>query len=167
MPDPRRFSFTLPFALPSLNVSLRQHWAERSKNQKMLHMELLAAFGPRYWPRPPFEKARVTVTRISARTLDLDNLVASVKGLVDLFKPRSDRNPMGVGLMVDDRPDRCELISRQEIGNLPQTMVVIEEMDYVPPPVKPARKPLGKRRYGPRAATARDRRVAAIRNRPP
>jgi hypothetical protein len=147
--DFRRVEFRLPFALPSLNVSLRQHWAERSKDQKMLHAEILAAFGPRYWPRPPFENARVTVTRISARTLDIDNLVASSKGLCDLFKPRTESNPLGMGFMVDDTPSRCTLVAQQEIGHPAETRVVIEELIYIPP-VWPRRKP---RRYPPKAAS--------------
>jgi hypothetical protein len=153
MTELRRCTFTLGFAISSLNVTLRQHFAERGRDQKMLYFSVLeAAHWPRVLPRPAFAKARVTVTRISPRTLDRDNLFGAAKALVDILKPRSERNPLGVGLLIEDSPDRCELHVEQEIGDA-ATRVLIEELEYVAPPPKPKRtsKP---RRYGPKKASA-------------
>ena len=166
MAEKRLLSFVLPFALPSLNVSLRQHWAERGRDQKMLHMEILAAFGPRYWPHPPFERAKVIVTRYSTRQLDVDNLSASVKALVDLMKTRSERNPLGLGWIIDDGPERCEMYMLQDTSAATRTAVTVEELDYVPPPPKPARKPGKPRRYPPKRASARAVAQGVFRNRP-
>ena len=112
---PREVSFVLPFLLPSLNVRDRQHWAERHRQQVMLQQEVMVAVGgPRHYPRPPFARARVTVVRISTGQTDPDNLAASTKGLLDVLKARSERNPLGLGIIVDDNPARLELVVRQQ-----------------------------------------------------
>ena len=161
MSELRSCRFTIPIAITSMNVKLRQHWAEQGREQKALHMEVLAAFGPRYWPGPPFENARVTITRISPRTLDTDGAYGAAKSLLDILKPRSERNPLGIGVIIEDNPSRCELRVEQEIGEA-ATRVVIEELVYVPPPQKPARtrKP---GRYPPKQASAAAKRMARAR----
>ena len=127
----RELAFTLPLLLPSLNVSLRQHWGERERFQKSLNLEVLAAIGgPRYLPRPPFERARITVVRVSTGQLDPDNLAGSFKALGDVLKAQSGRNPLGLGIIVEDTPNRIELVvtqTRAVAGN-PQTLVRIEEL---------------------------------------
>jgi hypothetical protein len=114
-PVPREINFVLPFLLPSLNVRDRQHWAVRRRQMLMLQQEIMAAMGgPEHYPQPPFSRARITVTRISTGKLDPDNLAASVKGLLDVVKMRSERNPLGLSFIVDDDPARIELIVRQQ-----------------------------------------------------
>ena len=115
MTAPRCVEFVLPFLLPSLNVRDRTHWAERHRQQVVLHDEIMVAVGgPRWYPRPPMERVRLTVIRISTGACDADNLAASTKAMTDLFKLRSERNPLGFGWIIDDSPDRLELVVRQQ-----------------------------------------------------
>ncbi len=136
----REIAFTLPLLLPSLNVRDRQHWQARRRHQKRLQLEMIAAIGgPTHYPRPPFERARLTVVRFGRRLLDDDNLVGSAKSLLDLLKAWSPHNPLGLSLIVDDAPHRCELVAEQEIirGGTTRTVVTIEELPYA------AGRPLG------------------------
>jgi hypothetical protein len=130
-------AFALPFLLPSLNVRDRQHWAERHRQQVTLQQEIMVAIGgPRYYPRPPYERARLTVVRISTGQLDRDNAAASVKALADCLKARSERNPLGLSIIVDDNPARLELVVQQQHAATlaaQQTLVRIEELPYEAP----------------------------------
>jgi hypothetical protein len=112
--DIRLIEFVLPFATPSLNVRDRQHWAVRNRAKWSLSRSVMVAIGgPRYLPIVPLQRARVTVTRYG-RTMDLDNLYASVKGLGDILCVASKTHPAGLGFIVDDAPSCLELIVRQE-----------------------------------------------------
>lgn len=107
-------AFVLPFALTSLNVRQRTHWTELSRERKRLIMEIMVAIGgPRYFPRPPFARARVTVVRSSAGQLDPDSLAACTKPLLDALCLASNRHPGSLGLIEDDNPRQCELVVRQ------------------------------------------------------
>ena len=111
----RAIEFVLPFLLPSLNSSLRQHWADRHRQAVTLHDEVMCACGgPRHYPRPPYARARVTVIRVSTGALDPDNAAASVKILLDVLKLRSEKNPLGLNFLTGDSPDRLELVVRQQ-----------------------------------------------------
>lgn len=108
-------AFVLPFALKSLNIRQRTHWAELSRERKRLIMEVMVAIGgPRYFPRPPFAKARVTVVRSSAGQLDPDNLVASCKPLLDALCVASNRHPGSLGIIEDDNAKQCVLVLKQD-----------------------------------------------------
>ena len=133
----REIAFILPLALPSLNVRDRQHWAERHRQQVTLQQEVMAALGgPAHFPRPPFDRARVTVVRISAGQLDVDNAYASAKSLLDCLKLCGPRNPLGLNIIVDDSPDRLELVVTQQRGPVGggQMLVRIEELPPAEPP---------------------------------
>ena len=106
--------FQLPFALPSLNVRDRQHWAAKQREKaKMATAVMVAIGGPRYRPSEPLQRARVQVQRYSAGTLDQDNLVASCKGLLDVLCRASTTHPYGLGFIEDDSPAHLELIVTQ------------------------------------------------------
>ena len=120
--------FTLPFALPSLNVRDRQHWAVRRRAKGNLRWSVVVAIGgSRYLPEAPLPRARVTVTR-HGKAMDTDNLHASVKSLMDVLCVASRTHPTGLGFIVDDAPTFCELIVRQEKAGPKQarTAVTIE-----------------------------------------
>ena len=132
----RSITFTLPFALNSLNVRQRQHWAELHRAQRMMSQEVMAAIkGPRHYPRPPYEACSVTVVRSSVGALDDDNLWASCKPLLDALCVASLRHPAGLGIIVDDSPDRLSLTVRQADAAPGDgaTTVLVEEVEYVPP----------------------------------
>lgn len=126
--------FIIPFALPGLNARDRTHWAKRSKLKADLALEVLVALGgPRYFPRPAWDRVRVTVERRSSKRLDADNLVASVKPLLDVLRASSRGNPGSLGIIVDDSPDHLKLIVTQSIA-APRggsTVVRIERLDAI------------------------------------
>lgn len=79
-----QITFTLPYALPSLNIRDRQHWSDRKRDKDRMHYEIMAALGgPRYFPRPPWRYVKVTINRSSSKRLDPDNLAASAKSCLD------------------------------------------------------------------------------------
>lgn len=125
-------NFLLPFALESLNVRDRKHWSKRSRDKRAMSMEVMAAIGgPRHFPRPPWERVRVTVVRCSAGRLDKDNLGASVKALLDCLCLRSSRHPGGLSIIVDDSDDRLDLVMKQSDAapGKGSTVVRIERLD--------------------------------------
>jgi hypothetical protein len=132
----RQLLFNLPLLLPSLNVTLRDHWSSRHDLAVRLNQEVMAAIGgPRHYPQPPFERARVIVTRHCHRPLDDDNLAGSLKSLVDVLKAHHPkRNPLGLSFIVGDDPARCQQVPRQvqEKHRTNQwTIVVVEELPAV------------------------------------
>lgn len=131
-PSANMIEFALPFPLESLNQRDRKHWAQRSRDKTSLSQEIMAAIGgPRHFPRPAWQRARVTVVRCSAGRLDEDNLVASVKNLLDCLCPSSPTHPTGLGIIEDDSTRHLELIVRQSSAKVGagSTAVRIERLD--------------------------------------
>jgi hypothetical protein len=109
--------FVLPFALESLNVRDRKHWARRSRDKRDISLEVMAAIGgPRHFPRPAWARSKITVVRSSAGRLDRDNLYASTKALLDVLCARSPRHPTGLGIIEDDSEAHIDLIVKQSIA---------------------------------------------------
>ncbi len=84
---------------PSLNVSIRKHWAEKHRNRRSGEWAWLIRAEAGAGPLPCFRKLRIV--RVSPRSLDVDNLAGGCKELVDAIKK--------LGLIKDDRPEDCEL----------------------------------------------------------
>lgn len=62
-------------------------------------------------------KKRVTVTIMSSRTWDADNLTGTVKPLLDALKvgkPKKNGKGGGMGFIVDDSPQWCETVVLNE-----------------------------------------------------
>ncbi len=133
MTEPRSpIVFTLPFALMSANVRQRTHWRELTAYRKQLVYEVMAAIGgPRHYPRPPFDRARVTICRCSAGTLDTDNLVAACKPLIDVLCAASLRHPDSLGIIEDDNPRQLELIATQAAVGQGNGVTVVR-VEHVP-----------------------------------
>jgi hypothetical protein len=75
-----------------------------------MSQEVMAAIGgPRYFPRPPWPRVRVTVVRCSFGQLDRDNLWASAKDLCDVLCERSSQHPTGLGICLDDTEAAMDL----------------------------------------------------------
>lgn len=112
------YSFTTRTLTPSRNPKsgASGHWAARYRDDKRLKSswawDIKTGLLPGH-PDKPLERARVTITRHSTGRLDEDNLKGGVKGLVDVLKPASKRNPLGMGLIEDDNPDVLALDVRQ------------------------------------------------------
>jgi hypothetical protein len=121
--------FTLPFALPSLNVRDRRHRYQHGKDKKQMHLEVLAAIGgSRYLPREPLERARITVVRHSSGQIDPDGVASTCKNLLDVLCVKSKVHPTGLGFIVDDDAKHIELHVSQESAPKGQgsTLVRIE-----------------------------------------
>jgi hypothetical protein len=144
----REIAFVLPFALDSLNVRDRKHFAQRHRDQDRLRLEVIAALGgTRYLPRPAFARARITVIRQSPGSLDPDGLPATVKGLVDILCVSSAVHPHGLGVIEDDSARHIDLAVRQEqcARGSAATTVLVEELASLPIAETGKQKRKGKR----------------------
>jgi len=119
-------TLVLPLALKSLNQRQRMHWAALMRYRNQIALEVTAAFGgTRYFPRPPLKNVRISVCRHSQLPIDPDNLAASCKSLLDVLCVKSNRHPCGLGIIEDDNPDQCKLVTSQARGK-PTTTIIIE-----------------------------------------
>jgi hypothetical protein len=94
--------FTIPYATPSLNATLRMHWSEKARIRKALAREIWAQVRE----IPAYPRAVITITRHGARTLDNDNFYGGCKALLDVLKPCARANPSGLGIIAGDDPER-------------------------------------------------------------
>lgn len=75
-------SFELKELLPGLNKVLRMHWRKRNSIYKAVYTTVdYLTLGKR--PSTPLTKYAITFTRHTIRPLDIDNLVASFKPVLD------------------------------------------------------------------------------------
>ena len=112
--------FTIPYIAPSLNRSLRQHWAARAKGNQFVQM-LVKVRCPKVPRQKSGEIRHVTIIRFGSRLLDVDNLAGSAKGIVDALRY--------AGVIADDSPDRITLEFRQSRvpnGVAPYTAISID-----------------------------------------
>jgi hypothetical protein len=121
-PGVKSWTFKIPKATPSGNTVLRSHWSVRRRENQDLHW-LVLVWLPKNPPIPPATgKRRLIIERHAKRALDLDNLAAGAKCLIDVIKVRK--------LILDDRPDCCELVFRQVVDSVlaPYTLLTLEEI---------------------------------------
>lgn len=121
-PQPRVLRLDLSYKLPTLNVLLRKHYAERGRDKKMIGAQIaVAVCGSR--PPEPFERAHVHIIRYSTSPEgpDEDGLKGGCKDIIDclttphLSKPNRKTglcktiNPYGMALIRDDNPKRTRI----------------------------------------------------------
>jgi Holliday junction resolvase RusA-like endonuclease len=108
----------IPRATPSLNATRYKHWRVAQREKELWHQEVRVARmqGGYHGVKPP-QKARVTIERYGPRTLDVDNFIAGLKGLLDALRREN--------LIRDDTADCLELVPRQFRGS-PRTVVTVE-----------------------------------------
>ncbi len=114
--------FLLNKLTPSLNVTDRQHWAAKKKERNHWASLILGKIR-QHDIQKATGKRRLTITRVNTRLLDNDNLYGGAKGLVDELRL--------FGLVIDDKPEFCELIVQQEKcanGLSPHTVVCLEDL---------------------------------------
>jgi hypothetical protein len=96
----------IPRVTPSLNVTIRQHWAKRAREKEMWRRYLLVAMGPGEHP----VYRRICITRIAAgKGLDPDNLAGGCKQLVDAIRDAGlieDDDEASVSIEYVQRPPR-------------------------------------------------------------
>ncbi len=114
--------FTIPEALPSLNQTLRQHWASRAKDHERWG-KMIAIARVRSMLSTAYGKRRVTIERHGKRALDADNAAGGAKGFIDELR--------AFKLLVDDSPRWMELVTVHvplAKGEKPYTVVILEEV---------------------------------------
>lgn len=110
----------IPRATPSMNATHHKHWRVMFRQKQLWKQEVWAA--RRQLPfdeqqTPPPKRAKVTIERYSARSLDIDNYVGGLKSCIDALKAEC--------LIVDDDAEHLELVAIQYRGS-PRTVIRIE-----------------------------------------
>lgn len=113
----------IPRLLPSRNAADKMHWRGRHAMRKLWTQEIWAALAQQWYHAGPFERAHVSIERRGLRTLDRDNLVASVKPVLDSLKANR--------VIVDDSPKHLELTVTQTRGT-PQLTICIQSQGDLP-----------------------------------
>lgn len=100
---PGVYSFTLkaPLLLPNRKKNL--HWSAQTQLIHALSQEVAQVIGP--GPSEPIAKAHIRVFRYGIQEPDHDNIIGSLKGLLDVLQPRSHRHPYGLGIIAGDDPE--------------------------------------------------------------
>jgi Holliday junction resolvase RusA-like endonuclease len=112
-------SLTIPGRLPSLNETMRMHWAKRTELKDGMAW-ILATSGhqhPTYGSRC---RAVITVYQ-KTRRFDEDNLHGACKPVIDALR--------ATGYIYRDSPDWLDLEIRQELDHKnPRVKIEIEEL---------------------------------------
>jgi len=83
--------------LPPMNTAhTRRHWSAAHKEKQKWIKLLLIAFPKAKMPDQPLQKSEITITRMSSREPDFDNMVMAAKPIFDALQKR--------GIIVDDAP---------------------------------------------------------------
>jgi hypothetical protein len=107
----------------ALNEMLRIGWRHRHRHNKLWNKEVFYALHQAGYmqSRTPYAKARVTIDRGGRREMDFDNLIGTVKPVVDALRYAH--------VLVDDSPKHLELIVTQSIRyQHPRTSIVVEPL---------------------------------------
>jgi Holliday junction resolvase RusA-like endonuclease len=112
-------NLTIPGRLPSLNETMRMHWAKRAKLKDGMAW-ILATSGQ---PRPDYGRKYHAVITVYQKTrrFDKDNLYGACKPVIDALKES--------GYIYRDSPDWLDLDIRQELdhGN-PRVEIELEKL---------------------------------------
>ena len=103
------------WGLPTVVPNARRHWAARNRETRQWRVAVACAVGAG-GQRP--RKARVTLTRCSAKAPDADNLAASFKPVLDGL--------VSAQVLVDDSPAHIDLACRWESAPRQQGFVRVE-----------------------------------------
>lgn len=122
--------------LASPNRTHSRHWAVAAKRRKALAWEVWAALQGQSRPESPIRLAYVRIARCSSGRLDIDNLYASAKPLLDVLQPLTPRRPLGLGIIAGDRDDQlCLTVANATIprSEKPHTLVWISDLPLTHP----------------------------------
>lgn len=95
--------------LPLPRERSRRSWTatKKARFRRSLARQIAVQLGGA-WRYRPYRFAHVNVYRHSAGEVDDDNLVASVKELLDVLQPLSARCPDGLGVILGDDPKHID-----------------------------------------------------------
>jgi hypothetical protein len=118
-----RVEFEIPGTVPSAS-NLREHWAVKAKRVKVQRLKVwLMGLPLRMWlserTAPP-ERCVVTLTRVSPRLLDDDNIRGALK---------AQRDQVAQMLGVDDRDPRVTWVYEQAKGKPSCLRVAVEALN--------------------------------------
>jgi Holliday junction resolvase RusA-like endonuclease len=83
--------------LPPMNTAhTRRHWSVAHKEKQQWVKLMLVAFPKKKMPDQPLTKSQITITRMSSREPDFDNMVMAAKPIFDALKKH--------GVIIDDAP---------------------------------------------------------------
>jgi hypothetical protein len=110
----RELHISIPMPTPSLNETLRRHWAARRGDRVQLAWMVREALRSVRWnhPLPSGVPVDITITRYGWARLDPDNLAGGAKDLIDCLRAE--------GLLVDDSPKWLTLTCAQHIDRRDQ-----------------------------------------------
>lgn len=94
------FKLSKPLLLP--NAKNKLHWTDKSRLIHEMSDEVARAILK--MPPQPLQKVSIVALRYGLKNPDWDNLQSSLKSLLDVLQPRSDRHPYGLGIIAGDDP---------------------------------------------------------------
>ena len=101
----KTITFSIPEASILLNVWQRKHWTQRKKYHEELYWKVRKALREAgHTPSVPMQVCRIEADRFSAQLADWDGVMGGLKPLLDCLVKRTDKNPLGLGLIEDDNP---------------------------------------------------------------
>ncbi len=111
--------FVLLGRSPSLNQTLKSHWAVRLKDGRKWFHAVIAAAG---FKKPQEERFIIlTLTSYRCKLLDTDNLAGGMKSIRDAI--------VRAGYMKDDSPAHCTVNYHQELCKKGQERVHVQIQD--------------------------------------
>lgn len=125
MTEPVEYTFSIPYILPSINEQLRMHFRGRERLKQrcleyLMEARSLNRINRLAWPKD-LHRFALRIERWAGRQLDADNLVATMKPLIDAMK-----RDKGLGLILDDSPKHMlELTVTQHRTNRERSRTVI------------------------------------------
>lgn len=133
---------------PGPNRTSGQHWSKRKALKRQIMEKLLVACGGSAGIRRFAGPCRVSIYRLwgkGQRALDYDNLVASVKPLVDCLRREKVKvsthskvtSEGGLGIIEDDDPDKLKLVVAQQRGGTAKLYETLARFDLLPPSEAP------------------------------
>src|SRR5271170_3164699 len=114
----------IPRVPASLNETMRSHWRHRLREGKLWQREVwFALLQAGHSHLVPYARAKVTINRRSRGQLDPDNLVGSMKPVIDALRYAH--------VLLDDTPDHLELVVTQTRQHdlSPRTLIQIQPLE--------------------------------------
>lgn len=99
-----RYELQLPMETPSNNVIKGMHFQAYRQLRRAWRMMVKAALKGKTPDEPVGQAFLVVVRECAGSGLDWDNAYGGLKPVLDCLVAPSDRNPDGLGLIVDDNP---------------------------------------------------------------
>ena len=115
-----RLVLEIPAIPPSPNRYNGRHWSVYRKSRKAWAWWIAAAVSNACCGTLLWSRSRVSITRMSRRSLDPDNAVASTKCVIDGLR--------GAKVIENDTADHITLEVRQEISRIPRTVIEVTKL---------------------------------------